>query len=158
MERLRHCMIDRGSSSWLQCEVAKYSYIFSDPKYRSAPVIVPPMVEGHWVFETIVFVCFSSCVLWPLKTAMWVLRLIKVLRGIKDWVNEDAYYGSIRKFDLVLRKWELFRTVTSSLSERLGWELPTVTWYGGCTAGRQYRELHIGLDCCRSRALWSPEA
>jgi len=48
--------------------------------------------------------------------------------------------------------------VTLSLSERFGWELPTVTWYVGCTAGRQYRELRIGLDCCRSGALWSPEA
>ena len=26
------------------------------------------------------------------------------LRGFKDWVNEDVYYGSIRKFDLVLWK------------------------------------------------------
>ena len=80
------------------------------------------------------------------------------LRGIKDWVNEDAHNGSIWKFDLVLRKWKLFRTVTLSLSEQFGWELPTVTWYVGCTAGRQYRELHIGLDCYRSGALWSPGA
>ena len=78
MERLRHCVIDHGSSSWLQCEVSKYSYTFGDPKYRSAPMIVPPMVEGLWVFETVVFVCFSTCVLWPLKTATWVLRFIKV--------------------------------------------------------------------------------
>ena len=42
------------------------------------------------------------------------------LRGIKDWVNEDAYYGNIWNFDLVLRKWELLRTVTLSLSERFG--------------------------------------
>ena len=80
MERLRHCVIDHGSSSWLQCEVSKYSYTFGDPKYRSAPMIVPPMVEGLWVFETVVFVCFSTCVLWPLKTATWVLRFIKVCK------------------------------------------------------------------------------
>ena len=54
-----------------------------------------------------------------------------LLRGIKDWVNEDAYNGSIWKFDLVLRKWELFRIVTLSLSEWFGWELPSATWYVG---------------------------
>ena len=52
-----------GSSSWLQCEVAKYSYTFGDPKYRSAPVIVPPMGEGLGVFETIRSLCllFELC-------------------------------------------------------------------------------------------------
>ena len=38
-----------------------------------------------------------------------------------------------RKFDLVVRKWQLFRTVTLSLSEWFGWELPTVPWYVGST-------------------------
>jgi len=63
----------------------------------------------------------------------WVREFLvatQMLRGI-NWVNEDAYKGSIRKFDLVLQKWELLRTVTLSPSEQFGWELPTVTWYVG---------------------------
>jgi len=58
-----------GSSSRLQCEVAKYSYAFGDPKYRSASMIVAPWYLWWKAFECWrhVFVCFSSCVLWPWK-------------------------------------------------------------------------------------------
>ena len=114
MERLWHCVIDHGSSSWLQCEVAKYSYTFGDPKYQSAPVIVPPMVQGHWVFETIVFFCFSTCVLWPLKTAMWVLWLIKVCkpRGVQLHFQVSQLKGV---FSNQLIKWSCSDTPTVQL-------------------------------------------
>ena len=43
----------------------------------------------HGTFVCVSFLCGCS---------------VPLLRGIKDWVNEDTYNGSNRKFDLVLRK------------------------------------------------------
>ena len=69
-----------------------------------------------------------------------------VLRGVKDWVSEDAYNGSIRKFDLVLQQSHcLEQWLCHSLSDLVE-SCRHVTWYIGCTGGRKYRELHIGLD------------
>jgi len=55
------------SSSQLLCEVAKCSYAFGHPKYvwicscDSSSVV--PLVEGLWVLETTIFICFSNFVL-----------------------------------------------------------------------------------------------
>ena len=55
-------------------------------------------------------VCLGDRVVYSLKALSFsghhlsAINTFSLLRGIKDWVNEDAYYGSIRKFDLVLRK------------------------------------------------------